>query len=500
MTTPANLLFIVSDNHNRQVTGCYGHPIVKTPTLDKLAARGTRFANSYAQSTLCVPSRASLATGRYVHQNACWDNAIAYDGTMPSWMRRLRDAGSEVTAIGKLHYRAEGEDHGFSEELLPMHLHGGKGAIKNLLRGYDAEPPCTDGGRWKLYTERSGAGETHYQDYDRKITAKTIEWLRAHKNAARSSTDRPWALYVGYISPHPPFSVPQRLLDLYPEDRMPLPMRHRPGDRPEHPAMRYLREIDGWLDMTDERMLKRVAAAYFGLITHLDEQIGVVLKEAEALGLLGNTRVVYTSDHGDLFGAQGIFGKKNLYEGSVGVPVVMAGPDVPENHTVRQLMSHVDLFPTFLEGLGVRPDDADRDLPGVSLFPALSGREDAARPVFAEYHAQGSKAGAFMLRERDLKLVYHVGMPPQLFDLAADPDEAHDLVEEGRAGDRVAVLEKQLRAVCDPEAVDARAKAGQRRMADYWGGPAKLKGEVNMLFTPPPGVSQEEAWRIPART
>ena len=495
MTKPANLLFIVSDNHNRQITGCYGHPIVRTPALDTLASRGARFANSYAQSTLCVPSRACLATGRYVHQNGCWDNAIAYDGKLPSWMHRLREADSEVTSIGKLHFRAEGEDHGFSEELLPMHLHGGKGAIKNLLRGYDAEPACTDGGRWKLYTERSGVGETHYQDYDRKITAATLEWLRAHRKPGA----KPWALYVGYISPHPPFSVPQRLLDLYPIAQMPLPRRYRPGDRPEHPAMRHLREIDGFADMTDETMLRRVAAGYFSLITHLDEQIGAVMKAAETLGLLDDTRVVYTSDHGDQFGWQGVFGKKNLYEGSVGVPLIAAGPDIPEQCVVTQLASHVDLFPTFVEALGVRPVAADQSLPGISLFPALHGREDSARSVFAEFHAQGSKAGAFMLRERDLKLVYHVGMPPQLFDLAADPDEAHELVEEGRAGDRVAALEQKLRAICDPEAVDAQAKADQRKMAEYWGGPEKLSGEVNMLFTPPPGVTKEEAWAIPKR-
>jgi choline-sulfatase len=223
------------------------------------------------------------------------------------------------------------------------------------------------------------------------------------------------------------------------------------------------------------------------------------MKEAEALGLLANTRVVYTSDHGDLFGWQGLFGKKNLYEGSVGVPLVMAGPEVPAGRVVQQPASHVDLFPTFIEGAGLAAAPADRALPGTSLFPVMAGHEDPARPVFAEFHAQGSKSGGFMLRERNLKLVYHVGMPPQLFDLAADPDEAHDLVEEGRAGDRVAALEKKLRAVCDPEAVDARAKADQRKMAEFWGGPEKLGGEVNMLFTPPPGVTKEEAWAIPGR-
>ncbi len=491
---PTNLVVIVSDNHNRHVTGCYGHAIVKTPTLDKLAARGVRFAASYSTSALCCPARAAMATGRYAHQTGYWDNAIAYDGKVPSWMHRLREQGHTVVAIGKLHYRSGDDDNGFSEEIMPMHLHEGKGAIKNLLRGYDAEPPLSDDSKWKLYTQRSGVGETHYQEYDRQITARTIEWLRA--NAARRG--KPWVLKVGYISPHPPFSVPQRLYDLYPEDQMPLPARYRPGDRPEHPAARHLRDIDGYHEMTDERMLRRVAAAYFGLITHLDEQVGAVMKVVEELGLLANTRIVYTSDHGELFGWQGLFGKKSLYEGSVGVPLLIAGPGVPANRVVRQLVSHVDLFPTAVECAGEELDASDRDLLGISLFPAVNGAE-SRRPAFAEYHAQGSKAGQFMLRDGDLKLIYHVGMPAQLFDLANDPDEAHDLVEEGRDEGRAEALEARLRKICDPEAVDARAKADQRRMAEYWGGPDKLRGAEQILFTPPPGVSSAEAWEIPKR-
>ncbi len=493
MTTPANLIFIQSDNHNRHVAGCYGHEFVRTPTLDKIASRGVRFAASYSTSALCCPARAAMATGRYAYQTGYWDNAIAYDGRIPSWMHRLREQGHTVVAIGKLHYRSSDDDNGFSEEIMPMHLHEGKGAIKNLLRGYDAEPRLTDDSKWKLYTQRSGIGETHYQDYDRQITAKAIEWLRANTTARGG---KPWALKIGYISPHPPFTVPKRLYELYPEDKMPLPVRYRPGDRPEHPAARHLRDIDGYHEMTDERMLRRVAAAYFGLITHLDEQIGAVMKVAEELGLLANTRIVYTSDHGELFGWQGMFGKKSLYEGSVGVPLLIAGPDVPENRVVQQLVSHVDLFPTVAECVGAALVASDHDLPGISLFPAVNGNE-SPRPAFAEYHAQASKAGQFMLRNGDLKLIYHVGMPAQLFDLAADPHEAHDLVEEGRDEGRVRVLEAKLRRICDPEEVDARAKADQRRMADFWGGPDKLLGADQILFTPPPGVSKEDAWAIP---
>ncbi|MGE4111425.1 MAG: sulfatase-like hydrolase/transferase, partial [Burkholderiales bacterium] len=254
--------------------------------------------------------------------------------------------------------------------------------------------------------------------------------------------------------------------------------------------------MDGMRVMTDEAALRRIAAGYFGLITHLDEQIGEVIKSAEELGLLANTRIAYTSDHGELFGAQGIFGKKNLYEGAIKVPLLISGPGVPRGRVVRQFASHVDLFPTLVAGAGAKLGAADADLPGADLWPAIGGNE-TRRTAFAEYHAQASKAGAFVLRDGAKKLIYHVGMPPQLFDLEKDPDETRDLAASD-AG-TVQALEKKLRNVCDPEAVDARAKADQRKAADAWGGAAKLLGETQILFTPPPGVSKEEAWAIPGK-
>jgi choline-sulfatase len=493
MIQPANLIFFQSDNHNRAVAGCYGHAVVKTPNIDRIAASGVRFANAYSTSALCCPARAAIATGRYPHQTGFWDNAIAYDGSVPSWHHRLRDQGHTVVAVGKLHYRSEKDDNGFTEEIEPMHLHEGKGAIKNLLRGYGTEPPKDDGSFWKLYMTRSGAGETHYQEYDRRITAKSIEWLQRHGRAS----GKPWVLYVSYISPHPPFTVPRRLYDLYPEQDMPLPMGFRPGERPEHPAMQYLRKMDGMLDMTDEAALRRVAAGYFGLITHMDEQVGEVLSAAESLGLLANTRIAYTSDHGELFGAQGLFGKKNLYEGGVGVPLLLSGPGVPKGKVSKQLVSHVDLFPTLVEGAGATLTADDASLKGVSLWPAVTGA-DQPRIGFAEYHAQASRAAAYVLRDGDMKLIHHVGMPPQLFDLARDPDELNDIAatESGV----VKILQQKLRTLCDPDATDARAKADQRRWVEHWGGRDAVATSSQILFTPPPGVSKEEAWSIPATT
>jgi choline-sulfatase len=165
----------------------------------------------------------------------------------------------------------------------------------------------------------------------------------------------------------------------------------------------------------------------------------------------------------------------------------MAGPDIPEGRRIGQIASHVDLFPTILEAMGCPLAPEDADLPGRSLWPALKGQE-AAAIGFAEYHAVGSKAGSFMLRQGDMKLIYHVGMPAQLFDLAADPDECHDL---GPAHPEAARLLALLRRICDPEAVDARAKADQRAKADFWGGREAVAQDGLLVFTPPPGVAAE---------
>ena len=131
---PANVLFILSDEHSRRVLGCYGHRMIRTPNLDALAARGIRFADAYTNSPICVPARASLATGRYPHDIRFWDNAIAYDGGVPSWHHRLREAGHEVVSIGKLHFRSEADDNGFSQEIMPLHINDGIGDPMGWLR------------------------------------------------------------------------------------------------------------------------------------------------------------------------------------------------------------------------------------------------------------------------------------------------------------------------------------------------------------------------------
>jgi choline-sulfatase len=480
MAEPTNLVIFLSDNHNRALAGCYGHPQATTPNLDRIAAQGVRFTNAYSASPLCCPARAALATGRFPHQTGYWDNAIVYDGRVPSWMHRLREQGHMVTSIGKLHFRSSEDDNGFSEELLPMHILNGKGGVHMLLRGFDEEHP--NRGQWELYMERSGVGSAPYQGFDVQITAAARSWLRQHGRGQA----KPWVLFVSYPSPHPPFAVPERLYALHREDAVDLPRHYRPGERAEHPAVAHLRHIMGTRAITDEHAVRRITAGYLGLIAHLDEQIGAVLATLDELGLMPATRVLYTSDHGDLYGEHGLLGKSCMYEGSIGVPLLISGPGIPEDSVRAEIASHVDLFPTIAATVGAELGAADHDLPGRSLWPALEG-EKRDRTGFAEYHATGSRSGVFMLRKGHHKLVYYVGMPMQVFDLERDPDETRNLVD----GRIERPLEAELRRICDPEAVDAAAKAAQRAKAEFWGGREAIASEGSLVFTPPPGHTAE---------
>lgn len=154
VTRPArNMLFIMSDEHNKRVLGAAGHPIIRTPNLDRLAANGVRFSDAYCNSPICVPSRASFHTGRYVHDIRFWDNAIPYDGSVASWAHRLRDAGHRVDSIGKLHFRSEDDDNGFTQEHIPLHVVGGIGAPNGLVRvrRRGARPHCV----WQSRQDRA---------------------------------------------------------------------------------------------------------------------------------------------------------------------------------------------------------------------------------------------------------------------------------------------------------------------------------------------------------
>lgn len=476
---PANLVILMSDEHNPKIMGCAGHAIVETPNLDRLAAQGTMFTSAYTTSPVCVPARAAFATGKYVHQIGYWDNADAYDGAVPSWHHRLRDRGHAVVAIGKLHFRGhEGDDYGFSDMQIPMQILEGKGDLMGLVRRDLPER----GLAWKI-AKLAGPGETQYTAYDRDICTRAQIWLR---DEAPKHTDKPWVLFVSFVCPHFPLVAPAEFYYRYSLDRMPLPKQYAASERPQHP---YLSDYAGsfcYDRYFDAEKVKKALAAYYALCSFVDDNVGKVLRTLDATGLSASTRVLYTSDHGDNLGARGLWGKSTMYEEVAGVPMIMSGPGIAAGVKIATPASHVDTYPFIMECADEdRPEVYDRH-PGVSLS-RLAASEKPDRNVLSEYHGMGSTTGAFMIRHNQYKYVHYVAYRPQLFDIAADPEELRDLASDPAYA---AVLEEcraRLYAICDPAEVDAQAKRRQAELLDAAGGREAVIKRGDLGFSPPPG-------------
>ena len=453
-----NLLFIISDEHQARALSCAGHPIVQTPNIDRLAARGTRFTAAYTPCPICVPARASLATGRYVHDIRYWDNAMGYDGRVPGWGVRLQAAGVRVESIGKLHYADGQAPTGFDRQHHPMHLAEGVGQVWGSVR--DPIPGARDD---IIRFGEVGAGWSKYNSYDQTIRDAAVAWLR---QAARD--ERPWTLFVGFVAPHFPLIAPQRFVDLYPPAEMPLPRLTPQSGYVRHPwldAQESFMPTDPEFGMDDEKR-RRAISAYYALCTMMDGHVGAICAALEETGAAATTSVIYTSDHGEALGERAHWGKSNLYGECTQVPLVMAGPDVPAGSTCDTPVNLIDLAPTFLSAFGL----ADASLPGRSLFDIAREPADVARASFSEYHAVGSPSGAFMLRTGPWKYHEYIGYPCELFDLASDPDERRNRADDPSCSDVVAALRGDLRRIVDTVAADCQAKADQRVLVERFGG------------------------------
>jgi choline-sulfatase len=480
MTQPANMVVIMTDQHAPQMLGCAGHPLVRTPNLDALAARGTRFTGAYTPSPLCVPARASLATGQPVRVNGCWDNSIAWTGEPAGWPHRLPAAGHRTVSIGKLHYRNDDDPVGFDERIVPMHIADGVGDLQGSIR---PDLPVRVQGR-KL-AEDIGPGETHYTAYDRDIAARSADWLA---DIAARPPEKPWVLYVSMICPHFPLSAPQEFYDLYDPATIPLPQPIDAAAVAAHPWWRaFHRSILFDSYFTDDDHRRRAIANYLGLVSFADANIGTVLDAVTANGLANTTRIAFMADHGDSLGARGIWGKGTMHEESAGIPMILAGPDIPAGKTVATPVSLLDVYPTLLDGLGL---DANPALPGTSLIGIANADDDSARIVISEYHAAGAISALFMLRRGNWKYVHFTGYAPELYDLARDPGEANDLAHDPAHAATLAELEVALRAALapeTPESIDARAKAAQAAHIDMYGGREAILGQAPIHGSPVPG-------------
>ncbi len=445
-----NILIIMSDEHAPMYSSVYGHPIVQTPNMERLAAAGVTFDAAYCNSPLCTPSRMSFMTGRYVNKIGTWDNVTPLPSDEVTWAHRLRAVGYDVVLSGKQHFGGPDQLHGFRAQLA-RDLHA---EWNHAIHLWDegivpAEEPWQE-----VY--RAGPGRTEELDVDDLAQARALEYLR---DPARK--DKPWALNVSFIAPHFPYIVPQRFWDMYPPEEMDLPTLPAGHLEELPPLAQRLRKMFGFPQFPDE-VVRRARAAYYALISYFDEKIGELLDALEDSGQIDNTVIIHLSDHGDMNGEHGMWRKSNFYEASARVPLQVVWPGrVGGGQRLSEVVSLVDVTATICDIAG---DDCDLPLDGDSLLPLLTGSDpDWKDEAFCEYLAHGNDRPNAMLRRGRYKLNYSWGEPVSLFDIVADPDEFNDLAQAPDHQEVIAAMQADLLADWDPAALDRQVRATQRQ-------------------------------------
>ena len=432
-----NVLMVKSDEHNPLYSSVYGHPFVQTPNLDRLAARGVVFENAYCASPLCMPSRSAFMSGRRVHEIQTYSNCNIFSYDYPTYGRVLRDQGIHTVHLGKTDVYNRSETLGFSEMILPGdRAMGGDPVISRhpLMIRHDGA------------TRANGFGvrEDPYRADNQKVEA-ALNWL---KNTAPTLTV-PWTMEVNVVKPHFPHYTTQEMWDLYaPHEDLPAyGMQEESARHPYAQDHRAHFQTDGFTDA----QIRGLRRGYYACVSYIDRLLGKILDGLEESGLAQNTIVVYTSDHGEMLGKFGMWWKCSLYEDSTRVPLVVAGPGFA---SARRVVTPVDQFD--LQSSLFAATRSKRPTEWVGAPLQTIPERDNDRVVFSEYHGHGTRASSYMIRRGNWKYLHYCEAPHQLFDLASDPAELHNLAEQKPELRRE--MEEILRSICNPDEENRRAE------------------------------------------
>jgi choline-sulfatase len=419
MNPRPNILFLLSDQHSPHFAGYAGHPIVATPHLDRLASEGVVFGNAYCQSPLCVPSRASLLTGRYCRDLGIYDNQHVLESNGVTFPRVLAAAGYRTCVIGKTHFNGEqfqgyqdrpygdlfGQAHQPDPRRLPERGDAGLGGVIEAAGPSGIPRPLTQ-------TEI--------------CVAEAAKWLQTHV-ALRGP--QPFCLSVHFDKPHFPICPPPEYFARY-EGRVRLPDLPAGFLEKEVPFVRAAMRSFGICDpeRRNRAAYERTLAAYCGCVEWVDDAIGRVLATLDYLGLADDTLVVYASDHGEMAGERGTWQKSVFFEASARVPLLMRWRRVTKDagRHVPVPVGLIDLFPTFCALAGVATPSGCR---GVSLLPLLHGEVALDRDaIFSEsVILNAPEQAGCMIRTGPWKYNYYLDGRDELYDVARDPQEWNNL-------------------------------------------------------------------------
>jgi arylsulfatase len=458
-----NIVVVMSDQHRADMMGCAGDPTVRTPAMDRLAGEGVRFARVSCQGPLCMPSRASFMTERYVRDHGVYTNWSEIPTDAPTYVRCLQVAGYHTALLGKAHlYRDEGlvarhvdelagrlQGLGFSEVLettdkflsdIPNQYtdHLARQGLLDTYRQYIAERSYQgDNETGQNATKTVPMWDATPMPIPLESYIDTWHGMEAVRWLSDYDRDQPFYLFVGFPGPHDPWDAPQAARDRYRGAEISMPGSLRRPELTGTGRYRALLESFLWLSdtetMTDDAIVA-MRSAYAADISVIDAAIGSMLAALEARSLLDDTWFVYTSDHGEMAGSHGLLSKCVMYEPAVRVPLILRPPAGCPPRVVDDLVEHLDVPATIRDIAGAPPLRASE---GRSLRNALTGGEVAERAVTV------SENWGFACFETDrFKLVVDEDAcaPCQFFDLADDPFEDRDLLADPAAKDDVEQL------------------------------------------------------------
>jgi len=503
-----NILFIICDQLSPRAVGWTGQTEVKTPNLDSLAESSYIFTNAYSASPRCAPARHSIYTGVFPSRHWVIKNDVEMNEEVPTIISMLNDQGYTTANIGKMHnapyhHRRDFQyvlNHEFFMDAAGI-SHYRRYLLQELRKRrlkYRRNENIPEGKTW-LQVVR-GIGQVN--PLPEEISAErwaTREALKFIDDQQANRSDQPFFLHLSYFPPHHPYKPVAKYAEMYLKnvDELALPPNFD------------LEKLQEWCNgrNTPESMteddVRFLRALYFGFTTQLDAALGELFDGMRRRGLLENTIVVFTSDHGDNLGEHGQFFKLSMLEGSVGVPLLVHWPGhtVIGGKTIEDNVSHIDLVPTLLQAAGITPPE---HMPGKNMLPLMAGKESwEDQPIWSEGYLGSTEPDQLMLKKGDYKLVYERDINSRkysksLHNIRTDPWELHDLAADPERKDVFETYRSEADAYLDgirdylpPEIpqVMSRVAYDMRWPADPWTPvkihPRHLKKETNGIIQTP---------------
>lgn len=491
-----NVLLIMSDQHNAQVMGCAGDPVVETPHLDRLAQGGVVLENLYCQAPLCAPSRMSFMSGMLPSQCGVQTNEQILSSAHPTLAHAAGAAGYRPYLSGKMHALGPDQLLGFVDREVGDHGPNYAGAGTPSARGV---LDSATGPNMTSLT-KIGPGRNAYQVRDEYAAEAVISYLHRHAIEQRSTLERnPFFVSVGLMLPHQPYVARREDYERYAGRVGPPRVAGPVTDVDRHPFLSWWRETTGLGSGVPEEAVLKARTAYWAMVDRMDRILGTILEAVENLGVSDNTLVVYTSDHGDHIGEHGLWWKQTLLDPAVKVPGVLSWPGViPAGTRSDRVAGLVDINATIIDALDGPP--LPRSV-GRSMLNVLSGTDQSWPDIAIAEHCvdrdQPSGVGDIdvdvptghyqrMVRRGRYKYVDYGHQQPQLFDLADDPEETRDRIDDPKLADVVAELAAHARTGWDPDEViaETRTSLAEVRLIRDWARAVDLPERYRFAMNP----------------